>query len=280
MNTFGNNALDDRYLDYYAVIESTVEDTDTKIISVMDKNGLSFLRFSQCLQSFGKRNRNRRLWYSAILKKMLSEMHVYEMLQHGGIPSENGHPVPPVGQVTIERILTIDPNNISSIIKSFDWRGELLYGIIETIDDGPAGKGTIFMKNILQKIDPAYSLRSLVPQRKNQDGSIDVTGPGRFITYDRVFVPSHEEAYIDKSIPVKNIITKPQFDTVMENFTSFVLEHSSKVNSIIDGMDPVIESAELSKTGAIAIDTKNEGRLFIFPENKYRKEMVDFLKDF
>lgn len=280
MKTFGNNALDDRYFDYFAVIESSVENPETKILSQNNNNGLSFLRFSQCLQSFGVRNRNRRLWISSIMKKMLEERHVYELLQRGGIPNENGHPVPDVGQPTIERIVTINPNNIVSVTKSFEWRGEKLYGIIETIDDGPAGIGTKFMRNILQGIDPAYSARTLVPQRKNPDGSIDVTGPGRFITHDRVFVPSHDDAYVDKSVPIKNIITKPQFQTVMESFTDFVLEHSNKVNQIIDGMDPVMESAKLHQDGMMSINTKSDGRILLFPESKYRKEISSFLKGF
>jgi hypothetical protein len=176
--------------------------------------------------------------------------------------------------------MTIDPNNIVSTIRSFEWRGELLYGMIETIDDGPCGKGTIFKRNIMQGIEPAYSLRSLVPQRKNPDGTIIVSGPGRLVTYDRVFVPSHEEAYIDKSVAIKNIITKPQFQTVMESFTDFVLDHSNKVNKIIDGLDPVMESASMDKNGLLSINTNENGRIFMFPENKYRKELSSFFKNF
>lgn len=271
-------AMDDNYLDYFAVIESSVENPDTKILSQINNNGLSYLRFSQCLQSFGKYNRNRRLWTSDIMKKMLAEKHVSEMLQRNNFTNENGHPIGITGQTTIERIMTIDPNNIVSLIRSLEWKGELLYGTIETIDDGPGGKGTMFMKNILQGIDPAYSLRSLVPQRKNPNGTIDVTNAGRLITYDRVFVPSHEEAYIDKTIPIKNIVTKPQFQTVMESFTDFVLERSNKVNKIIDNLDPVMESANIDKSGILTIDTKENGKLFIFPENKYRKEISSFFK--
>jgi len=275
-----NPMIDDRYLNYFAVIESTVENADTKIIKEINTNGLSYLRFSQCLQSFGQRNRNRRLWLSQMLKIMLEDMHVRELLSNGGMPSENGHPIPPSSQPTMERLLTIDPNNISSLIKGFSWKGELLYGIIETIDDGNSGIGTKFKRLIMQGVSPAYSLRSIVPQRKNPDGTIDVIGPGRLITYDRVFVPSHQEAYIDKSIPVKEIITKSQFETVMESFSDFVLSHSTKVNSTIDKMDPVMESANIDKNGLITIDTKKEGKILLYPENKYRKEIKDFLKDF
>lgn len=270
----------DEYLDYYAVIEQTSPDnSDTQIIeSRQNDNGLNFLKFTACLQSFGKRNRNRRLWLDTIMKQMLAAPHVPELLRRGGIPGENGHPVPPVGNATMERILTIDPNNMSHVIKDFAWRGNLLYGTIETLDEGPNSPGNKFMRNIMQGMDPSFSLRSIVPQRKNADGSIDVTGPGRFITFDRVILPSHEEAYIDKNIPVKNIISKPQFETVMEGFTDFMINNSDKIRRIIDNAEPALESASITPDGALSINTNNEGRLFIKPELKYRTEISNLMK--
>lgn len=276
-----NQNFNDEYLDYFAVLEQTSpENPDVKILETyQNPNGLNYLRFNTCLQSFGHRNRNRRLWTSKVMKIMLSAPHVPELLNRGGIPGENGHPVPPTGNVTMERILTIDPEKICHVIKGFDWRGELLYGTIETLDEGPGSSGYKFMRNILQGMDPSFSLRSVVPQRKNADGSIDVTGPGRFITFDRVILPSHEEAYIDKSIPIKNIVTKPQFQTVMEGFTDFMISNSEKVKRIIDKSEPVLESAQITNEGMLTINTEKEGRLFIAPELKYRNEISDVLSN-
>jgi len=263
------------YLDYYAVIEqSSPDNSNMQILN----SGTNFLRFRAGLQSFGHLNRNRRLWISSTMKQMLASPHVAELLSKGGIPGENGHPVPTVGQVTMERILTIDPNNMSHVIKSFEWNGEILYGIIDTLDEGPGSAGYKFMKNIEQGMDPSFSLRSVVPQRKNADGSITVTGPGRFVTYDRVILPSHEEAYIDKSVPIKNIITKDKFETVMESFTDLVLMNSDKVKRIIDNAEPALESAQITKEGMLTINTENEGKLFIKPEMKYRKEISGLMR--
>lgn len=275
-----NNFFNDKYNDFCVVIENTLspEDRETQIISHKQDNELNFLRFRTCLQSFGRRNRNRRLWISKIMKQMLAEPHVNELLNAGGIPGENGHPVPPTGQVTMERILTIDPNNMSHVIRSFEWIGEKLYGIIDTLDEGPGTPGYKFMRNILQNIDPSFSLRSVVPQRKNPDGSIDVTGKGRFVTFDRVILPSHDDAYIDKTIPVKNIIKADRFETVMESYTDFVVESSDKVNRIIDKMEPVLESAMIDKNGVLSVNTK-EGRIFVAPETKYRREISSFMQN-
>ena len=273
----------DNYLNYSIVIESSTPEEYRKpqIIEHREsttRDGLNFLRFLTCLQSFRGRNRNRRLWTDLIIKSMLAAAHILELIKVGW-PGENGHPVPIVGQPTLERILTIDPNNMSHKINSINWRGDLLYGEIETLDEGLGSPGVRFMRNILQNIDPSFSLRSIVPQRKNADGSIDVTGPGRLVTYDRVILPSHMEAYIDKNIPIKNIITKTQFEMVMESMTEFILEKSNKVNKIIDGMSPAMESASLDKTGHLSIPTA-EGLIIVAPENKYRREIADIMTSF
>lgn len=276
-----NPMLLDNYLDYAVVVESMTEpNKDFQIIHEEKcKDGLSFLRFNTCLQTFGVRNRNMRLWLSKWMKIMLKAPEVLELLREGGVPGESGHPVPTTGQVTMERILTIDPNNVSHIVKSFNWVGEnQLNAVVETVDDinGPGAK---FTRNIMQGLPVSFSTRSVIPQRKNADGTIDQTGPGRYVCSDRVYVPSHKEAYIDKSIPVKNICKKEHFETVMESFTSYVFDHSEKVNRILDGMDPVMESAIIDKNGCASVKTK-DGTALIFPESKYRNELKDFMRSF
>lgn len=273
-----NNYLDN-FLDYSIVIESQTEPNQGFELLHEEKgaNGLSFLRFKTCLQTFGNRNRNRRLWFSKWMRMMLAATEVQELLREGGVPGENGHPVPPSGEVTMERILTIDPNNISHVIKSFDWVGEnTLNGVVETIDDGN-GPGDKFKRHIMQGLPVSFSTRSLIPQRKNPDGSIDQTGPGRYVTSDRVFIPSHKEAYIDKSIPVKNICKKDHFELCMESFVSYVAERSEKINRIVDDMDPAMETASMDRTGVFSVKT-SEGTALIYPESKYHREFADLMK--
>ncbi len=274
------NAVNDSYLDYFAVVEQTsYSDEKIEIIDVKDNvNGLNYLRFKACMQTFGHLNRNRRLWTANHMRKMLSDEHVPELTKNG-FPGENGHPVPEVGQATMERIMTIDPNNMSHLIRSFEWKGDThLYATIDTIDEGPGSPGYRFMRNILQGMNPSFSLRSIVPQRKNADGTITVTGPGRFITYDRVILPSHSEAYIDVSIPIQNIVTKPQFQTVMEGFSDIIIERSEKVGRILDKMSIVQESAALDSNGILSVNTEKNGRIFVAPEAKYRNEISNFMK--
>lgn len=274
MNTFSM----ENFSDFFAVCESAVEPNyGFEIIKEEKRNGVNFLRFRTCLQTFDGRNRNRRLWISRFMQIMLKAKEVLELLREGGVPGENGHPIPTTGKVTVERILTIDPNKVSHIIKSFEWPSEnKLYGIVETADDGN-GPGDKFRRNILQGFPVSFSTRSLIPQRKNPDGSIDQLGPGRYVTSDRVYVPSHEHAYIDKSVPVKEICKQSTFETVMESFASFTYNHSDKIQNITDGMNIALESATMTQEGLFTMKT-NQGQIFISPETKHRQDFLDALQ--
>lgn len=242
---------------FYAVMEQTTpEGAKAEIIHEnKSSNGeLNFLRFRQILQSFGHRNRNRRLWLAEHIRESLKNPWVVQHLQSkGGLPGENGHPVCMVdnAKLSMERLVTIDPNNICLLLKDYEFKGdELLYGTIETIDDGN-GPGNRLMRNILQGIEPAVSCRSLVPQKKNPDGSTDVIGPGRLICYDRVFVPSHEEAFRDESVEVTSVTKTNKFTPAYESmiteddFTGWAYQNSDNVKSILDGLMPAMESASI-----------------------------------
>lgn len=269
------------YNNFYVVCESTLDpdQNKTEIIKVENKNGVNFVRFKNRLMSFGRRNRNKRLWRGPEFRQMLQAPTTLELLRNGGVPGEPGHPIPAVGTASIERILTIDPDHISHVVREFIWPSDtLLDGIIDTIDDGEGQPGYKLMKNIMQGINPAMSARTIVPQRKNADGTIDVLGPGRYVCHDRVFVPSHEDAYFDKSFPVKNIISESKFETAIESFTSFVYDHSEKVGRVLDGMDIAMESATIGSDGLFQVNAtqgEERARILVPMEKEYR----DILKN-
>ena len=269
--------------------QTSPEDAKIEILSEeKGTNGdLHFLRYRQCLQSFGHRNRNKRLWLASHIRESLANPWIQQYFKNkGGLPGENGHPVsgPDGGKVSIERLATIDPNNICILLKDYEFQGdELLFGTVETIDDGN-GPGNRLMRNILQGMEPAVSCRSLVPQKKNPDGTIDVIGAGRLICYDRVFVPSHEEAFRDESVEITNVVKKtnlsPACEALIEDcdLTAYATGNSDSAKFILDGLTPVMESAALDfKRDMLSIDT-NEGRLFI-PLNS-NKKVKGAIRDF
>ena len=264
----------DEYNDYFIVVEQTSpEDNKIQILKDGTKNGLNFLEFATCLQAFNGPNRNHRDWKASQLRTMIADRPVQELLSKGSLVGEAGHPVPMDGNVTVQRILTIDPLRTSHRVMEFSWpKPNELHGVVQTLDDGPGGPGNKMTRMIMQGIEPAFSLRSLVPQRKEPNGIIRVLGPGRLVTYDWVFLPSHEEAYRDIDIPIKSVVKQPEFATVMESYCDFVMAHSDKMRRIVKGMEPALESASFDdKTGLMSVKTQ-EGRIFAAPELKYRRE--------
>lgn len=274
------------YYDFYALCEAAVEsDIREKAFQILGEGknpdgSLSFLRYQGCLMSVGKRNRNRRLWTKQFVDIMMNAPHVVEQLRRaGGLPGENGHPIPAVGQVSMDRLVTIDPNNLCILLKEWWWNGDLMYGILETLDQGEGTPGNRMMRNMIQGMAPSHSARTLVPQRHNPDGTIDVTAPGRMVCFDRVIGPSCEEAYIDKSVPVKNIMKKSDFDTAMESFTDYIFSHSEAAKTVIGNMVPAMESSiTLTSDGSfLTADTEKAGRVFVPVERNLRREIAGFM---
>lgn len=266
----------DKSVDYYIVVESALEQDERAIKVIDESNSSKFIRFETKLQSFRlPRNRNKRGWKSIYVKQMAAAPTVVELIRAKSFVGEAGHPVPAVGSVTMERILTIDPNNVSHRINKLDFRnGDLdLFGEIDTIDDGN-GPGDKLRRNILQGIIPAFSLRSVVPQRKNEDKTIDVLGPGRMVCYDRVYLPSHEDAYMNVEVPVKSITTRNKFESVMESFGRTIIETSDKIRKTLDGMEPALEGAAYDiGSDMLSIPVDGNARVFVAPEIKYRREI-------
>lgn len=273
------------YYDFYAVMESDVDSSTMRNSFEILNEGkiggnIEFFRYKACLMSVGKRNRNKRLWQKQHIDVMMNAPHIVEQFKFaGGLPGENGHPIPATGPVTMERIVTIDPNNLAILIKDWWWEGNKMMGTVETLNEGPGTPGFRLMRDMMQGIIPAHSARTLVPQRRNPDGSIDVTAPGRFVTVDRVHGPSCEEAYRDVSIPVKNIVKKAEFDSAMENFTSYVLEHSEAAKRVIDDMRPAMETASITKDGMFTVATESSGQVFVPVERNLRADIADFMRN-
>lgn len=268
--------MPDKKYEYYAVMEeSTPDNAKAEILDEHKTNGeLSFLRFRQCLQSFGQRNRNKRLWQASHIRDSLKHPWVVQHLeQKGGLPGENGHPSAESGELSMERLCKIDPNNICLLLKSYSFENNdrLLFGVVETIDDGN-GPGNRLMRNILQGMQPAVSCRTLVPQKKNPDGTIDVMGPGRLICYDRVFTPSHEEAFMDvkagitavtTTLPKKTKVSveSPAYECALKELKDYAFQ-TDTTKHILDGLDVCMEDAFIDNLEFLSVPT-NEGHVFI-----------------
>lgn len=248
-----------------------------EILDVKDNLGqIQYLKFRACMQDFGIRNRNGRLWNGKMMQQALQAPHILELLQKRDLAGEAGHPIPDVGQASMSRIMTIDPAKVSHVILNFQWEGDRrVYSDVMTIDDGN-GPGNKFARSILQGMEPAFSVRSIVPQKRNPDGTIDVTGVGRVITYDRVFLPSHQAAYRDVNVDVKKIVSKNSYDTVMESLGLMAYNMSDRAKYAL-GDSVAMESVRVSPTGTLT--AKNDrGHVIVPLEDRVKKVMHDYMK--
>lgn len=281
------------YYDYYAVIESALDgDTIARRYSIDDEpvkrpdGSLSFLRFTACLMRVNCRNRNKRYWGKDHIDAMMRAPHILDYFtKAGGMPGENGHPVPMSGEISMDRLVTIDPNNMAILVKKWWWDGDFMMGNVETLDQGDGTPGNRMMMNMIQGMVPAFSVRTLVPQRYNADGTIDVTGPGRFVCPDRVNGPSCPDAYMDINIPVKNIITKSEFDLAMESFGAYALERSEAAKHVLNDLVPAMESLKVDTRGSLYAEGINphsgEVEKRIIPlERSFRSDIRDFMRKF
>lgn len=280
---------DDKGTDFCIVIEQITAEPPKNMEQFTSEDGIHFFRWRQCLQAADRRNRNGRHWPLKYLKPMTETPMIAERLKHGW-PGEAGHPVPDTGKVTPERIMTIDPLRTSHIIRDISWEGNILWGTMESLadDNGPGHK---LYASIRQGIDPAVSARTLVPQRVNNDGTIDVIGPGNLVCYDWVYGPSHPEAYIDISIPIKSVFKQDgkNYEAAIESFmgeyASDLLGNSEKIQRIVDRQKIVVESIIMGQNGLFCGKVENcdgngtSGHVIIAPEMKYRNEYNDYLNN-
>lgn len=266
----------------YAIVceETSPIGTKCEILDVKDNLGqLQYLKFRSCMQDFGLRNRNGRLWNGRMMQQALQAPHILELLEKRDLAGEAGHPIPDVGQASMARIITINPNNMSHVILNFQWESDVrVYSDIMTIDDGN-GPGNKFARSIMQGMEPAFSVRSIVPQRRNADGTIDVTGVGRVITYDRVILPSHKAAYRDVNVDVKKVVSAKSYETVMESLGLMAYEMSDRVK-YATGDSVAMESMRLEPSGNSVSARNKQGTVIVPLEKKVKDIMHSYMKDF
>lgn len=117
---------------------------------------------------------------------------------------------------TIQRQTYIDQRNISHIITSLEWEGNLLKATIETAN---TQAGRDFQGLIRQGSKVSFSMRGVGGQTKKKDGYDFIDGGLHILTYDWVVFPSHEKAYMQEIIK-----ENAEFDVNYTNSTKVLTE--------------------------------------------------------
>lgn len=276
----------------HVLMERTSEPMPITNIRDYQVNGLLYVKFDTCLQSFDVQNRNKRMYDANAIMESLAAPHVQELIRKGSFVSEYGHPF----EKDLARVTQIDPARICGRVNSYYRQGNLLKGEFETFDDG--GLGTMLTRRILQKMEPAHSLRAVGPLSKTRDGKLIMKSKAHIVAYDTVILPSHVEAYRDESKETQIIkqpilaesfdvtdITEEQYmDQVFalneSMLTDFVKEESKNVKLVKSVCEVVPEKIMLTSDLKNMILKEGVDTYYVKVEDKIKHDITNFMRRF
>ena len=278
----------------YIVMESAMEPMKPKIIETVNEPNMFYVRFRTCLQSFDCFNRNKRNYNLRPMMEAVKADHIQELLYKGTWCGENGHP----DSTDIKRILSIDMTKICHRIIDLEFQGNLLYGTIETLNDDAWGKQ--FTKHILQGLHPSFSLRALAAITKLGDGRGIIKTKPHIVTYDRVILPSHREAYMDNSKPITLVQSATESATIQEFYIpegntfddtvhevnesaiasvlDYVKEESSTFKELATFFDANYDSVSLVDESKVCIND-GDRKIIVCLEDYIRHDIASYMSD-
>ena len=242
----------------YIIMEATMEPMKPKILKTVNEPGIFYATFQSCMQSFDCFNRNQRNYALRPMMEAIQADHIQELIRKNTWVGENGHPE---GN-DIKRILSIDPTKICHRMYNPEFRGNLLYMTIDTLNDDQWGKQ--FTKHILQGLMASFSLRALAAITKDANGRGVIKTKPHIVTYDRVILPSHREAYLDNSTPVQLVQSTTEGAVTTESYIP-------EGNIYTDVTHPIKEAAVIEALDYVKAESKRLKELasfFNYDENK------------
>jgi len=273
----------------HVIMEQTSEPCAVNVRDY-NKNGLLYVTFDTVFQSFGVKNRNKRMYDGDAVMASWNAPHIQELIRKKSFVSEYGHPL----DQSMSRITQIDPDRICGRINSYYRSGNLLKGEFETFDDGRMG--TMLTRRILQGMEPAFSVRMLAKLTRTKDGTMLMNQPGHLVTADCVILPSHCEAYRDesKSINIVNKaicesagadITEEQYRDMVfaineSMFTDFIKEESKNFKLVQSVEEVIGDSIKLTKDLNNIILTEGSNTYYIKTEDKIKHDIRNFMSRF
>ena len=273
----------------HVIMEQTA---DPCAVNVRDfnRNGMTYVIFETVFQSFGVKNRNKRIYDGDAVMASWNAPHIQELIRKKSFVSEYGHPL----DQSMSRVTQIDPARICGRINSYYRSGNLLKGEFETFDDGACG--TMLTRRILQGLEPAFSVRMLAKLSRTKDGTMLMNQPGHLVTADCVILPSHCEAYRDetKAMSVVNKaitesvgadITEEQYrDMVFAvnevMFTDFIKEESKNFKLVKSVEEVIGDSFSLTKDLNNIIIKEGTNTYYVKVEDKIKHDIRNFMSKF
>lgn len=258
--------MDNEITQGYIIMEATMEPMKPKILKTVNEPGVFYATFEACMQSFDCFNRNQRNYALRPMMEAMQADHIQELMRKGTWVGENGHPE---GN-DIKRILSIDPTKICHRMYNPEFRGNLLYMTIDTLNDDMWGKQ--FTKHLLQGMMASFSLRALAAITKDSSGRGIIKTKPHIVTYDRVILPSHREAYMDNSVPVTLVQSATEGALMTEAMIpegNVYDDHISEIkeSAILEALDYVKEESKRVKE-LVSFFNYNDDRVSLINENQ------------
>lgn len=243
------------------IIEQTMEPIKPKILHVEKGPNVNFVRYYGALQDFDVFNRNNRKYLLQPMIESWHAPHIIELLKYGDLLGENGHPISkdPI------RVVTIDPKVCCLRIIDREFKGNVLYGTMETLNDEMWGKQ--FMMHILQGCYAAHSLRALAPLTKIDAVRAEIRSKCHVVTEDRVILPSHPIAYQQDNIPAEVVNS-------MEAYTPGLKAHNEKNRALLESFGNVSEE-NVNETFPLSEGAYPDMVNYLLEESHTLKEIVD-----
>ena len=273
----------------HVIMEQTAPPCATNVRDY-SHNGLLYVIFETVFQSFGVKNRNKRIYDGDAVMASWNAPHIQELIRKKSFVSEYGHPL----EQSMSRITQIDPARICGRINSYYRSGNLLKGEFETFDDGACG--TMLTRRILQGLEPAFSVRMLAKLSKTNDGTMLMNQPGHLVTADCVILPSHCEAYRDESKSMNIVhkaisesagmnITEEQYKDMIfaineSMFTDFIKEESKNFKLVKNVEEVIGDSLQLTKDLNNIIIKESGNTYYVKVEDKIKYDIRNFMSKF
>lgn len=273
----------------HVIMEQTA---DPCAVNVRDysRNGMTYVIFETIFQSFGVKNRNKRIYDGDAVMASWNAPHIQELIRKKSFVSEYGHPL----DQSMSRVTQIDPARVCGRINSYYRSGNLLKGEFETFDDGACG--TMLTRRILQGLEPAFSVRMLAKLSRTQDGTMLMNQPGHLVTADCVILPSHCEAYRDESKAMNVVhkaitesagadITEDQYRDMVfaineSMFTDFIKEESTNFKLVRNVEEVIGDSFNLTKDLNNIIIKEGSNTYYVKVEDKIKHDIRNFMSKF
>jgi hypothetical protein len=149
--------------------------------------------FRMTMQTADEVNQNNRMSPFSVLDEAMKNCQ--ERMTRRAFVGELDHPVPSGNdQFDAIRQTTVLLNEVSHIIRTYEWKGKHLVGELET-SSSHNGKN-ILLPHLKDRIGLGLSMRGMAELDRQTNVNV-VKSPLMIITFDAVSLPSHKAAVVD-----------------------------------------------------------------------------------